>query len=691
MTQSAKKNRLKDEASLYLRQHADQPVDWYPWGPEAFIEARESGRPIFLSVGYSSCHWCHVMNRESFSNPEIADYLNKHFVSIKVDREERPDVDTYYQQACQLFTKKGGWPLSAFLLSDARPFFVSTYFPPHTSQEQTGFLDLLKELVRAHQSEQEKVLENAGQITEMIKKGLYPTDRVEFPGHFPGPSAILAAVDQFYDKENGGYGAAPKFPHFPFWEWALEQMLEGMVERSFGEKVITSLEKMLMGGMIDHVRGGVHRYSTDVQWKVPHFEKMLYDQAGYLRMLTKLGLLFPSPLVFDNMILTLEYLEAEMLSEKNYFFSAQDAESEGVEGLYFMYTKEEFEDALNKGDDQEESLSNNLEKLGKYFGVTEQGNFEHRLNVLSLNFEQRQEIFTQAGVDLLRKARRALLDERKTRIPPATDSKGVASWNFLMAQALIDVVAYTQIDVIRQRASQLLNRLLQGVFENFVERGPEGMRLHHTTTRSNTPPLVEDVVMFGDMSLRLFEITGNPIFKDNVRETISFVEKEFIQEGELLTRAKSSSEHEPHPNLVVQAFDGSFRSPLSTYVGLVRRARVLFQDSEVGAGINRSMESLPHAVLKNPISGGEGLRALTYPDSAYRVVQVPLHWLKDEQFVRFMPYFLPRFVLDYLGTVEKPSDESWQIAGLSGVELKGVGLAEFIQTLAPPKPETPNP
>lgn len=678
-------NRLNDEASLYLRQHANNPVDWWPWGPEAFERARELNRPIFLSVGYSSCHWCHVMARESFSHPEIATFLNENFVSIKVDREERPDIDHYYQQACQLFTKKGGWPLSAFLLPDARAFFAGTYFPVNSSEGQTGFLDLLKELDRAYKDDKEKVEENAKQINEMIKQGLIPKDPVEFQGHFPGPSAIMSAVDQFYDQENGGYGQAPKFPHFPFWEWALEQMLEGMMDRQFGEKVITSLEKMLMSGLVDQARGGVHRYSTDAAWKVPHFEKMLYDQAGYLRVLTKLGLLYPSPMVFDSLIQTLEYLETEMLSDKKYFFSAQDAESEGVEGLYFAFTKEEFEDALNRNDDEQETLSQNLEKLTSYFNITNEGNFAHQLNVLSLNKDLKQEIFSKEGVELLRKAKRAILEERKTRVPPATDSKGVASWNFLMAQALMDVIMYTQIDVIRHRASTLLNTILQGLFEQFVDRSEKGMRLRHTTTIDGTPPLFEDVVFFGDMCLRLYEITGNPVFKENMRETLNFIEREYREGENLFTRPRSTDEHEPFPNLPQAPFDGAFRAPLATYIGLARRAAVLLQDSEILDQIREPREALTHAVLKNPISGGEGLRALTYPDQAYRVVQVPLHWLKEERFVRFMPYFLPRFVMDYRGTVDAPSDETWQICGIEQCELKGLGLEEFIQTLSPPK------
>lgn len=335
-------NKLKDQKSAYLKQHESNPVHWWPWGPEALQMSKDENKPIFLSVGYSSCHWCHVMAHESFEDQETADFLNQHFVCIKVDREEWPDIDNYYQQACQLFTRSGGWPLSAFLLPDLRPYFVGTYFPLIPSGGQTSFKDLIKELDRAFNEEKTQVEENAANVTKAIAEGLVNKEKVQFDGHFPAPTAVLEAIGQFEDKEFGGYGAAPKFPQFGFYEWAVEQMLEGMVEQSKGEHIIKSIERMLMGGMMDQARGGIHRYSTDEKWMIPHFEKMLYDQAGLLRLLSKVSMLYPSPLVYDHIMNTLDYLEAEMLGDDGNFFAAQDADSEGTEGLYFSFTEEEF-------------------------------------------------------------------------------------------------------------------------------------------------------------------------------------------------------------------------------------------------------------------------------------------------------------------------------------------------------------
>ncbi len=676
-------NKLKDQKSAYLKQHETNPVHWWPWGPEALQRSKDEDKPIFLSIGYSSCHWCHVMAHESFEDQATAEFLNENFVCIKVDREEWPDIDSYYQQACQLFTRTGGWPLSAFLLPDLRPYFVGTYFPLKPSNGQTSFTDLIKELNRAYKEEKTQVEENASNVTKAIAEGLVNKEKVQFEGHFPAPTAVLEAVSQFEDKEFGGYGTAPKFPQFAYYEWAIEQMLEGMVEQSKGEHIIKSLERMLMGGMMDQARGGIHRYSTDEKWMIPHFEKMLYDQAGLLRLLAKLSMLYPSPLVYDHIMNTLDYLEAEMLGEDGNFFAAQDADSEGTEGLYFSFSEAEFEDLVNKVED-EENISEKMEQLKSWFGITTEGNFDHGLNVISLNWEKREEIFTTESWDLVRKIRKAILDERKNRIPPFTDNKGVSSWNFMMITALVDVMQYCKIDVIRQMASSLFNRALEGSYKNFIVSKDENkMSLRHSTTKDGSLPYLEDYVFFCETQLRTYEITGNPVFKDNFYDTLDFIYKEFIDGDTLLTRAKSSGDFELYPNQKHSPFDSSFRSPVATLISLSRRAALLFSEPELMDPIKDLMETVTHQVLVNPLGAGEGLRALTYPTEAYKVIKLPRKWLENSEFLGFIPYFLPRFVLSY--TDEE--NESWQICGMTQCELQGEGIKNFIETLTPPKPE----
>ncbi len=677
-------NKLKDENSKYLKQHENNPVHWYPWGPEAIQKSKDENKPIFLSIGYSSCHWCHIMAEESFSDDQTASFLNENFINIKVDKEEYPDIDNYYQQACQIYTQSGGWPLSAFLMPDLKPFFVGTYFPKHSNGQGASFMDILGELTRAYQEENSSVLENANKAAKSIEEGFIPKDKVEFTGHFPPPMSILEVLKSHRDDENGGYGDAPKFPQFAFNEWAIEQMLEGMVEKEDGNHIIKTIENMLMGGIYDHARGGIHRYSVDHKWQVPHFEKMLYDQAGLLRMLSKASLIYPSALIFDAIYNTLEYLHLEMIDEKKYFFSGQDADSEGVEGLYFTFSLEEFEDAVASIED--EKISEKIEDIKKWFNITKEGNFENNLNIITLNQEAAKEYFNGENWEIIRTVRKALLTQRKMRIPPGTDNKGIASWNFMMISALADVMQYCQIPAIKSAASQLFNQAVEGCYKTFIENNERGMSLSHTTTIVNPLNYLEDYVFFAEAQLRIYELSGNEIFKNNVKDTLQFVIDQFLDGDKLLTRSKNTQEHELYPNQSYNPFDQSFKSPVSTLIATIRRASVLFKDVDLLDSIKELRERVTHDILKNPVGSGEALRSLTYPDEAYKTIKCPRSWLDKEEFAGFINYFLPRFVLDY----HDEGNESWEICNMSACEINGEGIENFINTLRPAKQEGAN-
>ncbi len=674
-------NKLSQEKSKYLKQHEQNPVHWQPWGPEAIQRSKDENKPIFLSVGYSTCHWCHVMAEESFTDKETAEFLNENFIAIKVDKEEYPDIDNYYQQACQLYTKSGGWPLSAFLLPDLKPYFVGTYFPKTRTSEGTTFLELLNELKRAYESDQEAVKENAQKATDAIRDGFIPDDKVEFTGHFPPPMSILEVLKEYKDIENGGFGDAPKFPQFTFYEWAVEQMLEGMVDKEEGNHIIKSLENMLMGGITDHARGGIHRYSTDKTWTIPHFEKMLYDQAGFLKLLAKASVLYPSPLIFDSLFNTLEYLQMEMIDENKFFFSAQDADSEGVEGLYFTFTKDEFIDAITPLQDNEDlkDVEGKLEDIQKWFNITDEGNFENKLNIITLNQDLAKEYFTPENWEIVRAVRKELLKSRKTRIPPQTDNKGIASWNFMMISALSDVMQYCQIPAIKTAASQLFNQVVEGTYKTFIKNDEKGMRLAHTTTIANPLSYLEDYVFFLEAQLRIYEMSGNATFKNNVLDTYNFIRNQFLKDGKLLTRSIETEKHELYPNQNFSSFDFNFKSPVSTFILVSRRISVLFSDKEILEQIKELQEKVVHEVLKNPLSSGEALRAYTYPDEAFKVIKVPKSWLDQDQFVGFINFFLPRFVLDYV----EEDTQRWEICSMDQCELNGEGIESFIQTLRP--------
>jgi len=425
-------NRLSGEASPYLLQHAENPVDWYPWCNEAFERAQRENKPIFLSIGYSACHWCHVMAHESFENADIASVMNEKFVNIKVDREERPDIDHVYMQAVQALTGQGGWPLSVFLTPAGNPFFGGTYFPPQGRQRMPGFSYVLETVIKAFAETREDIEQHALELQQALVSGQEEVS---------AGSIDIAVLDKAFNKmvvdfdgANGGFGTAPKFPE----PMALEFLLRTFSrkrDRKILQMVELTLEKMAVGGIYDQVGGGFHRYSTDNMWLVPHFEKMLYDNALLAGLYLHLYQASGNSLYKDILCGTLDYLLHEMISEEGGFFSTQDADSEGEEGKYYVWKKTEFDKAVGK---------KNAGEIGVYFDVTDSGNFEGR-NILHI---------TGGGkvpdVKLLSDARAALTEERAKRVKPGIDEKIIASWNGLLLSSLSEAgAALGRIDYIQ--------------------------------------------------------------------------------------------------------------------------------------------------------------------------------------------------------------------------------------------------
>jgi uncharacterized protein YyaL (SSP411 family) len=553
---------------------------------------------------------------------------------------------------------------------------VGTYFPVE------AFMQVLQQAHEVFVNQREKTETEASKISEEIIKGPIIDDKFSKLPHFPPPMAILDALKEFQDNENGGYGEAPKFPNFSFYEWAIEQMIEGKVDQNFGNHIIFSLEKFLMGGVFDQLRGGVFRYSVDEKLLVPHFEKMLYDQSGLLRVLAKLSLIFPSPVVWEGLIKTLNYLEHEMIAKEGLFFSSQDSDSEGVEGLFYTFDLEEFKAIIRKASNE---LAADLDNLIKWFGLEEKGNFENKQNVISLNHKYAKEIFSEKGWKLITLACEALLKERKKRIPPKTDSKGIASWNWMMLTAICDVIHYCPQSLIKSQAMKILHKVINGTISTFIlnEKNAslptEGNIILHSTTQKTSPQYLEDYVFFAECMLRLYEVSGNQNFKDNFFDTLKFIHKEFIHENKIYTRPTRMDKTLPYPNLAVHSFDSSYRSPLATLVGITRRGALLSQDKKLLEPIEGIEEKLLNESLNAPFSSGEGLRALSYPKDVYKVLKVPESWLNKAEFSQFISYFMPRFVLDY----QTEDSQKWQICSLKNCELQGEGLKNFIETLTP--------
>lgn len=665
-------NKLRDEASSYLTQHNKNPVHWFPYGPEALQLAKDEDKPIFLSIGYSSCHWCHVMEAESFEDQKTADLLNQNFICIKVDKEELPDLDSYYQLASQVMNGKGGWPLNAFLTPNMKPYFVGTYFPKVKIDETPSFTEIIQNLSRSYKEELDSVLKNAEQIAQALRQPPTVEHKVEFEGHYPAASSILNALKNYQDSKNGGYIGETKFPHFSFFEWAIEHMLEGMISKDFGNHIIKSVELMMMGGIYDQARGGIHRYSVNEDWSLPHFEKMLYDQAGLLKLLAKTSLIYPSPLIYDGLIQTIDYLHLEMLSDEGYFFSSQDSDSEEIEGLYFTYTKDEFIDALTQFD---EELSDKLETYLEWFKITDEGNFQKKLNTIVLNPEFKNEFYTPEGWNQVRKIRQALLESRKLRVPPQTDNKGVSSWNFQTLTALLDVIQYCKVESIQQAASELFKKASEGVHKTFLFEDSLGKsRIKTSTTRSNQVPLFENYVFFAEYSFRAHEVFGDNNFLENATSTVSFIFDEFFKNNIFYTRSISFTDTEEYENIHTPIFDQAYKASLATLITQLRKwSSVIPEFKDHLENIKHTLENLTHLSLQSPLTFGETLRALVYPENAYRKVEVPLSWLKNRSFYPFFINFSNRFSLTY----HQNETEAWKIFTTTQCEFQGSGLDEF--------------
>jgi uncharacterized protein YyaL (SSP411 family) len=414
-------NHLAQETSPYLRQHADNPVDWYPWGEEALGRARAEDKPILLSIGYSACHWCHVMAHESFENAETARLMNQYFISIKVDREERPDLDSIYMQAVQAITGSGGWPLTVFLTPERKPFFGGTYFPPQDRHGLPSFPRVLQAVSDAYKNRRGEIDEAGQQIMTVLTSPVATAETGEELSADTLKQAYLA-LERDYDRENGGFGEAPKFPQPMALEFLLRYSRHDDGKDAL-KMVTKTLAKMARGGIYDQLGGGFHRYATDSCWLVPHFEKMLYDNALLSRVYLHAYLVTSQKLFRSITEATLDYVLREMAGPEGGFYSTQDADSEGVEGKYYLWTPDEISDVLGKEEGQ---------AVMDYFGVCNEGNFEGK-NILNVVKKLKPE-----ALNTISRAKISLLKKREQRVKPGRDEKVLASWNGLMLSSLAE-------------------------------------------------------------------------------------------------------------------------------------------------------------------------------------------------------------------------------------------------------------
>jgi uncharacterized protein YyaL (SSP411 family) len=641
-----KPNRLIDEKSPYLRQHAHNPVDWYPWGEEAFCRAAELDRPVFLSIGYSSCHWCHVMEEESFVDDEVAKLLNDHFIAIKVDREERPDIDATYMSAAQLLSGGGGWPLTVFLTPDRKPFFASTYVPKVAKFGRAGLVDLLPSIVSFWKERRKELIDVSNKVLTSLRE-----DDGTSAGGSLGEEVLMKGFQNLmesFDETNGGFGIAPKFPTphrltmlLRYWNRTGDPKALWMADRT--------LEEMRRGGIYDQLGGGFHRYSTDPQWKVPHFEKMLYDQAllaiAYLEGWQATGKEEHARIARE----VLDYVLKEMISPEGGFYSAYDADSEGEEGKYFLWTEDEAAAILT---------AEELNAARRLFGITAGGNIsEHGQegragkNVLHLMHDD---------VDddpMLGSLRKKLLATRKERVPPGLDDKIMADWNGLMIAAMARGAAVLKEDRYLLAAERAADFVLTKL------RSDQGMVHMYRDGPAAVPAFLDDHAFMAWGMLELFQAGQDARWLKEAKAMVTTMNEKFWDEemgGYFLTAA--GSEVQIHRRKDV--YDGAVPSGNSlALLDLVLLYRIT-EEHDLLEKADRTIEAFSGSIFAMPEQFAQFMNAVDFRlGPSYSVVISGVKGAVDTSlfFDELARVFLPNKVV----LLKEPSSAGDDIARLS--------------------------
>ena len=592
-------NRLASESSPYLLQHADNPVDWYPWGEEALQKAEAENKPIFLSIGYSACHWCHVMAHESFEDAEIAAVMNEHFVNVKVDREERPDLDSIYMDAVVSITGRGGWPMSVFLTPDGLPFYAGTYFPPTDRYGTPAFRQVLLSVSRAYRERRQEI----GEWNEGFKAHL---DQSLEPSGSPA-SLVPETLDEAYgrvasdfDATHGGFGEAPKFPQPMILEFLLRHHHRTDQQQALDMADLT-LTRMATGGIYDQLGGGFHRYSTDARWLVPHFEKMLYDNALLARVYLHAWQVTGRPIYRHIVEETLDYVSREMTDPDGGFYSSQDADSEAVEGKFFVWTPDEIHEIL--GAEAEAFMS--------AYGVTRQGNFEGE-NILEFvgHPDQRPAL---AG------ARRKLFEAREGRVHPGRDDKVLTSWNGLMLAAFAEAARVLDRADYRQVAERNPNFLLR-------ELRKENGRLLHSWKdgRARFNAYLEDYAFYAYGLLALYESTFDVRWFIEARSLADMILSHFSDD-----RGGFFDTSDDHERLITrprQVQDNAMPSGNAVAVDVLLRLAALTGSDTYRHPAEAALEEMISVMRRHPLASGHWLSVLTFhlsPPSAIALAGEP--------------------------------------------------------------------
>ncbi len=642
-------NRLASQTSPYLLQHAHNPVDWFPWGDEAFEKARSEDLPMLVSIGYSACHWCHVMERESFEDPATAEIMNRNFVNVKIDREERPDLDHIYMDAVQAIAGNGGWPLNVFLTPEGKPFYGGTYFPPVNAHNRPSWTSLLQNISTAFREKRAEIESQANDITNYIA-GSDPfgladqgsLDNSPFSGE--QCKTVFENLMKTADRSQGGFGPAPKFPQTFSIRFLLQHYYYAHNKLAL-EQACLSLDKMIYGGIHDQLGGGFARYSTDAEWLAPHFEKMLYDNALLITTISEAYQLTRKAHYRETIIRTMEFVNRELSAPGAGFYSALDADSEGVEGKYYVWDKSET-DAL---------LGENATAFSIYYDITEKGNWEGK-NILRIKNPS-----TPISEDTDRLCRKILMEARSHRVRPQLDDKILLGWNALMITASCKAFAALGTPGYRKLAVETMN---------FIEerfRGEGIFRFFHTYKQgvAAIPAFLDDYAYLIEAYIQLQEITGNGSYLKKALELTKWVVENFseVETGYFLFT------HEKQDDVIVrkkELYDGAVPSGNSVMATNLLYLGISFDIDEWKKRSAVACAGLISAILKYP--GSFGIWATLLNALSYEMYEIVLGGDKKEgKHVEFLAEFVPNriFQLTSASHADFPLLGKKPVAGLS--------------------------
>ena len=659
MTGKQHTNQLINETSPYLLQHAHNPVDWYPWGPEALERSRKEDKPILLSIGYSACHWCHVMEHESFENEDIAKMMNDNFVCIKVDREERPDLDSIYMNAVQMMTGHGGWPMTMFLTPDLKPFYGGTYYPPEDRRGMAGFPKVLTAIADSYRNRRPEILASADAITAELKKG----DRFVASNELLTTEVLnsaFSALTGSFDQRHGGFGGAPKFPPSMTLMFLLRHHKRTNSAQAL-EMVETTLRKMAGGGMYDHLGGGFARYSVDARWLVPHFEKMLYDNALLTRIYLQAYQQTKNPLYRRIAEETLEYIIRDMTDRSGGFYSSEDADSEGEEGKFYVWTRSEVLDLLGADDG---------EVFCEFFDVTDEGNFEHGKSILNTpqtleEFVADKEMSADALTRIINAGKRRLFNVREQRVRPGRDDKTLAAWNGLMLTAFAEAANILARDDYREIAVRSAEFLT-------TELMKDGRLLRtYKAGQAKLNGYLEDYAYVIEGLLAVYEATFELRFFTRARELADTMIDQFWDEqdgGFYFT----SSDHEELITRTKDYFDNATPSGNSVAAAALLKLAVLTQQHDYSNNAVTILRALRPAMSRYPSAFGYMLSALDFYLSEPKEIAI-VGKLDSHEVRSFAEEVYSRYLPNKVVAASEPGDEAAAAAIRLLIDRSSVG------------------